>query len=80
MCERGGVRPELGEEVRRGPYVSLHRGDCEHCQHGAGLAGQAGVQRYQPDDLAQVKAFLRTVSVAVRVPGREIFLRSCTYR
>jgi hypothetical protein len=54
-----------------GPYVSLHCGDCEDRQHGAGLAGRAGVRRYQLDDLAQVKVFLRTVSVAVRVPGRE---------
>jgi len=43
-----------------GPYVSLHCGDCEDRQHGAGLAGQAGVRRYQLDDLAQVKVFLRT--------------------
>ena len=33
-----------------GQYVSLQRGDCEDRQHGTGLAGQAGVWRYQLDD------------------------------
>ena len=53
ICECGGVRFELGEEVRRasgGQYVSLPRGGCEDRQLGAGLAGQRGVWRYQLDD------------------------------
>ena len=33
-----------------GQYVSLQRGGCEDRQHGAGLAGQGGVWRYQLDD------------------------------
>jgi len=33
-----------------GQYVSLQRGDCEDRQHGVGLAGQAGVWRYQLGD------------------------------
>ena len=33
-----------------GQYVSLQRGGCEDRQHGAGLAGQSGVWRYQLDD------------------------------
>ncbi len=33
-----------------GQYVSVQRGDCEDRQHGAGLAGQSGVRRYQLDN------------------------------
>jgi hypothetical protein len=33
-----------------GRYVSMQRGGCEDRQHGAGLAGQSGMWRYQLDD------------------------------